>query len=271
MLTGILYRGNGEKLFPRISQADHVQNFLTEIGDMIFQIVGACVSQFRRNFFQLPACWDYLKNGLNGNIRELIDYRLRICLRFAWLPVVQNCPADLAAGILPALSEILNLIYERLAANWDQIGKRMDAGDSVDDCGNIQEIYFDQVTRMLTREFIEFIFEFLFPPQKNRKQIEGQELADEILEEQNENQNEDQTNGDAKMRDGVGTEAEQVPQLTALGDRVMDEPDCSNTITRTIFMCMQWRDTVALPKALRLVRPVLVKVKLCDVGRRGCF
>jgi len=67
-------------------------------------------------------------------------------------------------------------------------------------------------------------------------------------------------NGDAKGRDGMAADAEQVPQLSALGDRVMDEPDCFNAITRTIFMCMQWRDTVALPKALRLTRPILLKL-----------
>ncbi|XP_019624687.1 PREDICTED: exportin-5-like [Branchiostoma belcheri] len=134
-----------------------MQSFLTGVHDNCYHVLGNCGASLGREFYGIPQLANLCLASVMTSLDHIPDYRLRPIIRVFMKPFVQNCPSDFYSSLLvPMLSALSQYMLQRLNTRWEVISNRQaetdGAGEEV-----TQEVVDDQLTRLLTREYIDLL------------------------------------------------------------------------------------------------------------------
>ncbi|XP_078592068.1 exportin-5-like [Branchiostoma floridae x Branchiostoma japonicum] len=136
---------------------EKMQSFLTSVHDNCYHVLGNCGASLGREFYGIPQLANLCLASIMTSLDHIPDYRLRPIIRVFMKPFVQNCPSDFYSSLLlPMLSALSQYMLQRLNTRWEVINNRQaetdGAGEEV-----TQEVVDDQLTRLLTREYIDLL------------------------------------------------------------------------------------------------------------------
>ncbi|KAI8477801.1 Exportin-5, partial [Branchiostoma belcheri] len=145
---------------------EKMQSFLTGVHDNCsehmflcssYHVLGNCGASLGREFYGIPQLANLCLASVMTSLDHIPDYRLRPIIRVFMKPFVQNCPSDFYSSLLvPMLSALSQYMLQRLNTRWEVISNRQaetdGAGEEV-----TQEVVDDQLTRLLTREYIDLL------------------------------------------------------------------------------------------------------------------
>ncbi|XP_061183399.1 exportin-5-like [Saccostrea echinata] len=206
-----------------------MQNFLTTMHDYSCHIVGNAGQCLGYEFYAIPCLPQSLLSTVFTNLDYLPDYRTKPFIRVILKPYIINCPKDLySVAVIPLLEFVCPYFYQKLNSQWQQINQRI-SEDGCEDNMETQEILEDQLTRQLTREYIDLLGMIFH-------KLKQEPLSD-----------------DAKMDD-----AENVPvshkeePMTDLGQMCMKCESIYPSVMMCVFGALSWRDTIACNKSVSL-------------------
>ncbi|XP_056022649.1 exportin-5-like [Ostrea edulis] len=206
-----------------------MQNFLTTMHDYGCHILGNAGQCLGYEFYAIPNLPQSVLSTVFTNLDYLPDYRLKPFIRVILKPYIVNCPKDLySLAVMPLLEFVCPYFYQKLNSKWQQINRRM-SEDGCEENMETQEILEDQLTRQLTREYIDLLG-IMFHKLKQ-----------------------DPVPDDAKMDD-----AENIPvthkeePMTELGQLCMKSESVYPSVMMCVFGALSWRDTIACNKSVSL-------------------
>ncbi|KAK7104837.1 exportin-5-like [Littorina saxatilis] len=138
---------------------ERMQNFISVAYDNCFHILGNAGQCLGHEFYSWPNLGQVLVESVFRQMEHLPDYRLKPVIRAYMKPYISNCPKQYyMTAVVPVLCALCPSIYQRLSAKWVHINQRFEEGlDDDDDNAESQEVLEDQLTRQLTREYLELI------------------------------------------------------------------------------------------------------------------
>ncbi|KAL8619551.1 hypothetical protein ACOMHN_019607 [Nucella lapillus] len=136
---------------------ERMQNFISVAYDNCFHILGNAGQCLGHEFYRLPNLGPVLVSSVFCNLDHLPDYRLKPFIRILLSPFIVNCSQQYyASAAVPVLTAIFPSIFQRLSAKWVHIDQRVEEGLDEDESES-QEVLEDQLTRQLTREYLDLI------------------------------------------------------------------------------------------------------------------
>ncbi|KAK7492294.1 hypothetical protein BaRGS_00016391 [Batillaria attramentaria] len=138
---------------------ERMQNFISVAYDNCFHILGNAGQCLGHEFYTWPNLAQVLVDSVFRNMEHLPDYRVKPIIRAFMKPFIVNCPKQYySSTALPVLCGLCPAMYQRLSTKWVQINQRFEEGMVNDEDGaESQEVLEDQLTRQLTREYLELI------------------------------------------------------------------------------------------------------------------
>ncbi|XP_060568064.1 exportin-5-like, partial [Ruditapes philippinarum] len=138
---------------------ERMQNFLTISYEISFHILGNAGQCLGSEFYAIPNLAESMIQTVLSNLEVLPDYRLRPIIRVFLKPFINNCPSEYyRVAVLPVLAHVCPFMYLRLGKKWKDINERCQTRkDTDDDNQESQEVIEEQVTRQLTREYVELL------------------------------------------------------------------------------------------------------------------
>ncbi|XP_076464074.1 exportin-5-like [Babylonia areolata] len=158
---------------------ERMQNFISVAYDNCFHILGNAGQCLGPEFYSWPGLGQVLVDSVFCNMDHLPDYRLKPVIRAFVKPFIINCPKQYyASAAVPVLSALCPSIFQRLSAKWVHIDQRVEEGLDEDESES-QEVLEDQLTRQLTREYLELIGMMCISRHNNRAEAMEETAMDE--------------------------------------------------------------------------------------------
>ncbi|VDP04681.1 unnamed protein product [Soboliphyme baturini] len=247
-----LNRTDSDKMFPRLTVAQHIQGFLSDISDNLQTLLGCCISKFSSQFYTLPYSSIYLSESL--------------------LPTLATVPSQFIGQVLPALSLLLSHCYQRLSARWQYVDERESAGEEPESVeASKQSIFVEHMATILTRELITCLRKALLADEAiasaqklNAARCSTASLnietavVDEIMSDPDAC---DPTSPGTASPNGVAPTAASADLLSELGKRMCEpQAECHVPLILLLFHCLVWGDSVSAVAALPLCKVVMSRL-----------
>ncbi|ELU03767.1 hypothetical protein CAPTEDRAFT_151775 [Capitella teleta] len=224
-----------------------MQSFLTTVHFNCYHIIGNAGPMLGHEFYQAPALASSLINSIFTHLHCQPDYRVKPIIRAFIKPFTQSCPPEFYEPVLlPVLGALCPYMLQRLTSKWQKLNENL--RESNEDQEE-QEVLEEQLIRLLTREYLEFIV-CLFRGKKGS--IKGEAGMDE-------------ENSDAKS----STEDE----VSTLGKLVLASEGLYAPIVMTLFSGLSWNDTITSFKCIALCWPVVKQLLATNkvTSEDACF
>ncbi|XP_033734576.1 exportin-5-like [Pecten maximus] len=220
---------------------ERMQLFLSTTHDTCCHILGNAGPCLGQEFYTIPNLTQSLLSSILTKLDILPDYRLKPMIRVFVKPFVQNCPRRCyEMAVIPLLAYLCPYMYERLSAKWAVVNQRnshqTEEGktETEDENPESQEVLEDQLTRQVTREYVDLLVTICRYRQMNSDQS--------VVEDQ--------------MMDEEGTEnppSQQQPtketSLSELGVLCMKTEEVYPSIVMYVFNSLAWKDSTMILRA----------------------
>ncbi|XP_064601794.1 LOW QUALITY PROTEIN: exportin-5-like [Liolophura sinensis] len=137
---------------------ERMQNFFSNIHDCSCHILGNAGQCLGYEFYAVPGLAEMFLKTVFLGLDHIPDYRLRPIIRSFLKPLILHCPSEFhSTSIVPLLASLCPYMFQRLESKWQVINQRSE--NSADDDVNpeSQEVLEDQLSRQLTREYIDLL------------------------------------------------------------------------------------------------------------------
>lgn len=154
---------------------DHIKSFVADTTEKMHTLVGLIASKFGQQYYNLPEASVYLSRDVLSSIENILDQRLRFCIRRCFLPIVSSIKIENIGRILPALNILINHTNSRLFERWQTIKTRLTDENRTADNEDLsrQEIFLQDSTSTVTRDYLNFLKVALSFNTSNKKHDEA--------------------------------------------------------------------------------------------------
>lgn len=210
-----------------------MQNFLMLTYENGLHILGNAAQYLGGEFYTIPNLSQSLVQTVLFGLDVLPEYRMRPVIRVFLKPLVQNCRGEYySTVILPVLAQVFPHMYTRLCRKWELINQRLQTRLDTDD-QETQEVIEEQLTRQLTRDYLEFLCAVCLTKSLS-------------AEDKNLMEDEDDSPAPVTHRD-----------LGVLGKLCLQNDAVLEPLVITVFMGLNWMDTPTCNKCILLAYPLL--------------
>ncbi|XP_013417289.1 exportin-5 [Lingula anatina] len=212
-----------------------MQGFINSAHDNSYHILGNCCSSLGYEFYRMPDLAQSIISHVFHNLEVVPDYRLRPIIRVFLKPYIHCCPKEegfYTAAIIPLLETLAPFMMQRLEERWHTIHQRAEEQQEEDDNPESQEVVEDQLTRQLTREYIDLIACICLPRRF--------EPSDDSTMEEDEPQTSSKEEG-----------------VSELGMLVLKSSAIWSQVVLCVFTGLTWRDTNTCNKCINCAWPLL--------------
>ncbi|ESO90188.1 hypothetical protein LOTGIDRAFT_192362 [Lottia gigantea] len=222
-----------------------VKSFLGMIHDNSFHILGNAGQYLGYEFYAASNIMNFLNENVLCYGEYIPDYRLRPVIHILeynlhvfMKPFIWNCPKDFyESAALPMLMKLCPFILQRLSTKWQLINTQFQTGSENEEESESQEIIEDQLTRQLTREYLELL-DYCLTKRSHSDNGVGDDLNMEENEAQKSNQNKE-----------MG--------LNELGQLCLKTDALYPSMLFCIFNGLSWNDTLVCQKCYKLCWPTV--------------
>ncbi|KAH0557989.1 exportin-5 [Cotesia glomerata] len=221
-----------------------MQQFLTNIHDSCYHMLGSGCHTLGRDFYSLPGLSIALLNSVFSNLEVIPDHRLRPIIRVFLKPFICSCPPAFYESVLvPILTHVSTHMYHRLSAKWQYITALYESGGLDEDNTNEQEVINDMLNRNLTRDFIDVL----------KVTLVGGTASDAAPPDSMDQDTSSMAVDQTPVR-GNSVIAEVVSELGAFVLRI---PSTCHSIVLCVLGALAWNDSNASLKATMLTGPIV--------------
>lgn len=216
---------------------EKLKSFIFSFQDQCLHVLGNAGEYLGPEFYSIEGLSQMLVASALSNLDRLPDYRLCPVVRSFVKPFVQHCPQELRMRVaLPVLVAVVPFVYQKLNAKWETFRMKYGAYKVYEDeMTEEQEVLEDQLTRWLTRHFVDLLAAVLL----NRR---VQEPALDAVDQEQE---------------GSPPVAPNSSTISDFGTKILGIEALCPYVVMSVFSALQWHDTVACMKALALASPLL--------------
>ncbi|XP_064484007.1 exportin-5-like [Ornithodoros turicata] len=216
---------------------DKLKSFMVTFQEQCLHIFGNSGEYLGPEFYLIEGLSEMLVKSVLSNLDQLPAYRLCPVIRSFVRPFVQHCPQELRMKVaLPVLSAVLPFMYQKLNAKWETFQLKYGAYAAYEDeMTEEQEVLEDQLTRWITRHYVDLVGAVLM----NRR---GQEPTLDSLEQ-------DQESSPPVIQNSAS--------ISEFGANILRIDSLCPFVVMSVFSALHWHDTVACMKALTLAPPLL--------------
>ncbi|XP_041351091.1 LOW QUALITY PROTEIN: exportin-5-like [Gigantopelta aegis] len=224
---------------------ERMQNFLTTVFENGFHILGNAGLCLGYEFYTAPNLAQYLLESIFNCVQNMPDYRFKPIIRVFMKPFVQNCPKEcLTTAVIPVLSKLCPYMLDRLGSRWQEINQMYDTAQNGNEKEQEEtEVIEDQLTRQLTREYIELLGIMCFTRRGHVESVVSDEMDmedDSAVAASNSNRHSD--------------------NLSELGQLCMRTDGPFPAVFLCVFVSLSWNDTATCNKCSTLCLPMLKQV-----------
>lgn len=216
------------------SPLERVQNFLAQIHNNVFVMLGSFGETLGEQFYATPGLAVAVAGTTCGHGMEYIpDCRLRTVVKVFCRPFIISCPAHLHQSvILPFLAHFLPAMLQRLASRWQQTMQQQRDENQA----NLQEILCDVIVRLATRDYIELLKIVILTM---TTQFQGEE-NDEMMD-----------------AEGSSSASQVVASVSELGKTVLSEPSLCGYLLQFLLSALWWPDSGNSLKAANILESIV--------------
>uniref|UniRef100_A0A915KBH0 Exportin-5 C-terminal domain-containing protein n=1 Tax=Romanomermis culicivorax TaxID=13658 RepID=A0A915KBH0_ROMCU len=248
---------------------DHIKSFVADATEKTYTLVGLIASKCSRQFYNLPEANVYLSRDVLSSIENILDQRLRFCIRRCFIPIVSSIKTENIGKIIPTLNILINHTNSRLFERWQTIKTRLTNENRIPDNEDFsrQEIFLQDSTSTVTRDYLNFL---KFALASNTSSTKTNETAKtEIDVDENDADSGEFENLDDEsiemVDSGSGSSSKGNKQsqgekifslilkISPLGVEMLDPKNgFVGSLTLSIFNALTWPDTQSSLKAVEL-------------------
>ncbi|XP_023226936.1 exportin-5-like [Centruroides sculpturatus] len=215
---------------------DRMQNFLFTIHDNCYHILGNAGPNLGLEFYGQPGLASQILTSVFADLHHVPDYRLRPIVRVFLKPFIQYCSHQYETqALIPVLQQLCPFVFQRLREKWSVLQQRYRTSSSHEnDSSETQEVLEDQLTRQLSREYLDLLGVVMTGGKKNVEQFV------EVMDE------------DVEIRPNPQSDV-----LSELGIRALKNKKICAYIVSIVFNALHWIDTLTCIKSIPLCLPIL--------------
>ncbi|XP_061424287.1 exportin-5 [Lethenteron reissneri] len=219
---------------------ERMQSFITTMHESCYIILGKVGSALGRDFYNIPNVAQLLLDSALSHLDISTEHRLRALLKFFLKLFIQTCPAESYNSVLiPICGPVFSVMLQKLSILWQNLVQRSMESSEEDRADDAQEVLEDQLTRLVTREYLEILCACV----SVKKSAE--------LPTTMENMDEDEV----MAIEAAPSESDEISELGK--GLIMNEEACQ-AILLSAFTALSWNDTPTCHKAAtHLCWPVL--------------
>ncbi|XP_078000928.1 exportin-5-like [Glandiceps talaboti] len=223
---------------------EKMQNFIAANHDNCYHILANAGPSLGYEFYTAPKLTLVVLNSVFINLEHIPDFRLRPIIRVFLRSFIQHCPNECHSTVLiPILSHMCSFMISKLIAKWDVIHKRHEASGASEDAEDdleSQEVLEDQVTRLLTRDYMDLVA-VMFKMGRTAESSSSMEMGDEEAET-------------------VVTLNDDKASISELGKCLLEDQSLCQTLLLSMFSALSWADTTTCMKAVNICKLLLPQV-----------
>lgn len=214
------------------SPVERVQNFLAQIHNNVFVLLGSFGETLGDQFYATPGLAVAVAGTTCGHGMEYIpDFRLRTVVKVFCRPFITSCPAHFHQSvILPFLAHFLPAMLQRLAARWQQTMQQQRDENQA----NLQEMLCDVIVRLATRDYIELLKTVVLTMTTQAE--ENDEMMD---------------------AEGSSSASQVVAAVSELGKTVLSEPSLCGHLLQFLLSALWWPDSSNSLKAANILESII--------------
>ncbi|XP_021379972.1 exportin-5-like [Mizuhopecten yessoensis] len=220
---------------------ERMQLFLCTTHDTCCHILGNAGPCLGQEFYTIPNLTQSLLSTIFTNLDLLPDYRVKPMIRVFMKPFVQNCPRMCyETAVIPLLAFLCPYIYQRLSAKWAVINQRNShqtedgKTEAEDENPESQEVLDDQLTRQLSREYVDLLVTICRSRPSNLENTAEDQIMDEEVTPPDNPSNQQQPKETC---------------LSELGLLCMKNEEVYPSIVMYVFNSLSWNDSTMVLRA----------------------
>nr|XP_006811536.1 PREDICTED: exportin-5-like [Saccoglossus kowalevskii] len=223
------------------SPVERMHNFIAINHDNCYHILanaGLCLGY---EYYTVPKLTQVILNSIFVNMEHIPDHRLRPIIRVFMKSFTQYCPSECHSTVLvPILYQLCSFLITKLSAKWEVIRKRSETSTEKDndDDQESQEVLEDQMTRLLTRDYIDLLT-LLFRAGKTAESSVTMDMG-----------------GEDEM-DTIATVGDDKATVSELGKCLLEDQSLCEILLMSTFSPLAWADTTTCMKAVNICKLVL--------------
>jgi len=238
---------------------ERMQAFLSLVFDNCCHIFGTLGPSLGAQFYETPYLVSTLFGSLLNKISLLPEQKLRTIIRAFLKPYVQHCPSyEYSEAVLPILVLFGPIMQERLCAKWQIIGQRETVDEADQQNLEAYEIVEEQILRLLTREYIEFLV-MIFRDKSGASPPNVSSFVPMTYDPDRPFVIIPVADDDMPVDGGDGdtTAAAKCEVIGELGRLVLQNTEIVPSLLLTLLTSLSWNDTSVCMKSTSMIFPIL--------------
>ncbi|XP_070577656.1 exportin-5-like isoform X2 [Ptychodera flava] len=220
---------------------EKMQNFIATIHDNCYHILANAGPTLGYEFYTAPKLTAVILNSVFVNLEHIPDHRLRPIIRVFMRAFVQHCPSECHKTVLVTiLHHLCSIMVNKLTAKWELMHKRQElsaADEDGEEDLESQEVLEDQMTRLLTRDYMDLI-SVLFKAGRTAESSVTMEMGEDELE-------------------SAVTLTDDKASISELGKCLLEDEGLCQTLLLSTFSALSWNDTTTCMKAINICKLML--------------